>query len=115
LGEFGLMYTVMVLRAARYAKGTLPYPEGAFASRWLGGFFEGFSAEQLEIITTVFLVAHVAVLTGFVIFTVNSKHLHIITIPFNVAFARRPKALGKLEAEKIDIEAMGEEDVLGVG
>jgi Fe-S oxidoreductase len=46
---------------------------------------------------------------------VNSKHLHVLTIPFNVAFARQPKALGKLEADKIDIEQMGEDDVLGVG
>jgi Fe-S oxidoreductase len=115
IGEFGLLYTVLILRGARAAKGTLPYPEGAFLSTWVGGFLEGLPTASLEIITTAFLVAHVAVLAGFVIFTAHSKHLHVLTIPFNVWFARTPKALGKLEAEKIDVEAMGEDDVLGVG
>jgi Fe-S oxidoreductase len=115
IGEFGLLYTVLILRAVRFAKGTLPYPEGAFMARFFGRFFEGLPPESLEIITTAFLLAHIVVLAGFVIFTVNSKHLHVLTIPFNVAFARQPKALGKLEADKIDVEAMGEDDVLGVG
>ncbi|MBA2318772.1 MAG: (Fe-S)-binding protein [Euzebyales bacterium] len=115
LAEFGLLYTVMVLRATRAAKGTLPYPEGAFISSWLGGFMEGLPPESLEILTTAFLVAHVAVLGGFLLFTLNSKHLHIFTTPFSVAFARQPSSLGKLEADKIDVEAMSEDDVLGVG
>jgi Fe-S oxidoreductase len=115
IAEFGLLYTVLMLRAARAAKGTLPYPEGAFFSSWLGGFFEGLPTESLEIITTAFLVAHLFVLMGFVNFTLNSKHLHVFTIIPNVLFARQPKALGKLEAEKIDVEAMGEDDILGVG
>jgi Fe-S oxidoreductase len=115
IAEFGLVYTVLMLRAARAAKGTLPYPEGAFLSTWVGGFLDGLPQDSLEIIATAFLLAHVMVLAGFVIFTVNSKHLHVLTIPFNVAFARQPKSLGKLEAEKIDIEEMGEDDILGVG
>jgi Fe-S oxidoreductase len=115
IAEFGLLYTVLMLRGARAAKGTLPYPEGAFMSTWIGGFLDGLPTESLEIITTAFLVAHVAVLAGFVVFTLNSKHLHVFTIVPNVLFARQPKALGKLEAEKIDVEQMGEDDVLGVG
>jgi Fe-S oxidoreductase len=115
LAEFGLLYTVMMLRGARAAKGTLPYPDGAFFSSWVGGFLDGLPTESLEIITTAFLVAHVAVLAGFIVFTLNSKHLHVFTIVPNVLFARQPKALGKLEADKIDIEQMGEDDILGVG
>jgi Fe-S oxidoreductase len=115
LFEFLLLYTVLGLRSARAAKGTLPYPEGAFVSSWLGGFLEGLPTGDLDIIVTAFLVAHLAVLGGFFLFTVHSKHLHIFTIFPNVLFARQPKALGKLEAEKIDIEQMSEDDVLGVG
>ncbi len=115
IAEFGLVYTVLILRAGRAAKGTLPYPDGAFLSSWLGGYLEGLTATELDLIVTAFLVAHLAVIGGFFLFTVHSKHLHILTIPFTVAFARQPKALGKLEAEKIDVEAMSEDDVLGVG
>ncbi|HWH31527.1 MAG TPA: (Fe-S)-binding protein [Egibacteraceae bacterium] len=114
--EFSLLYTVMVLRGVRVAEGTLPYEQGAFASRWLGEtFLTGLSHDQLEVIATAFLVAHISVLFGFLLFTLHSKHLHILTIPFNVAFARLPKALGALQADKIDIENMSEDDVLGVG
>ncbi len=114
--EFGLLYSVMVLRAARAAKDTLPYPDGAVISQWLGAnLLGGVSETTLEVIATVALLAHLSVLFGFLVFTLNSKHLHIFTIPFNVWFARQPKALGKLEADRIDVENMSEEDVLGVG
>jgi Fe-S oxidoreductase len=115
LGEFGVVYTLLVLRAARAAKGTLPYPEGAFLSSWLGGYMEGLSTYQLEVIVTVFLLAHLVVVLGFILFTLNSKHLHVFAVLPSVLFGRRPKALGRLEAEKIDVENMSEDDVLGVG
>ncbi len=115
LAEFGLLYTVMVLRGARAALGTLPYPDGAFASVAFGRVLSGVSEFQLEWLAAIFLIAHLIVFAAFMVFTVHSKHLHIFTIAFNVAFARKPKALGKLEAEPIDIEEMDEDDVLGVG
>jgi Fe-S oxidoreductase len=115
LAETGLLYTVLILRGVRYAEGTLPYPQGAFLSRFVGERLVGLPETSLEIIATAFLVAHVAVLMGFLVFTVNSKHLHILTIPFQVAFSRQPKALGALQAEPIDLETMDEETVLGVG
>ena len=43
-----------------------------------------------------FLLAHLAVVLGFLVLVMYSKHLHIFTAPFNVAFSRRPKALGPL-------------------
>jgi Fe-S oxidoreductase len=114
--EFGLLYTVMILRGTRAAAGTLPYPDGAVISRWIGeALFTGVSEFRLEVIATAFLLAHIAIIFGFLVFTVNSKHLHIFTIFPNVAFARLPKALGALEAEHIDVENMSEDDVLGVG
>ncbi|MEX2420922.1 MAG: (Fe-S)-binding protein, partial [Actinomycetota bacterium] len=115
LAEFALLYTALVLRGARAAKGTLPYPDGAFASSWMGGFMGGIDETGLELLVTVFLLAHITVFIGFFLFTVHSKHLHVLTIPFGVAFSRFPKALGKLESPKIDVEEMDEDDILGVG
>ena len=115
LAEFALLYTALILRGARYAEGTLPYPEGAFLSRLIGQQFTGITQGDLELLAAVFLVAHVVTFAGFAVFTVHSKHLHVFTIPFNVAFARQPKALGKLETKPIDIEEMDEDDLLGVG
>ncbi|MDQ3610968.1 MAG: (Fe-S)-binding protein [Actinomycetota bacterium] len=115
LFEFALLYSVLVLRAARAAEGTLPYPDGAFLSSWLGDALGGLDAAALETVATVALLAHLAVFSGFLLYTLSSKHLHVFTIVPNVLFARQPKALGKLQADRIDVEAMSEDDVLGVG
>ncbi|MGH8901838.1 MAG: (Fe-S)-binding protein [Egibacteraceae bacterium] len=115
LYEFGLLYTVVVLRGVRFAEGTLPYPDTAFLSRWAGQQLAGLPAVPLSLLGTVFLVAHLAVFAAFLLFTLNSKHLHVFTVVPNVWFGRRPKALGKLEAARIDLEQMGDDEVLGVG
>ncbi len=115
LAETGLLYTVLILRGVRYAEGTLPYPDGAFLSRWVGQQLVALPETSLEIIATAFLVAHLAVFIGFFVFTVNSKHLHILTVPFQVWYSRQPKALGRLQADRIDLEEMDEDTVLGVG
>ena len=51
---------------------------------------------------------------------VYSKHLHIGLAPLNVAFSRRPNALGPLlpmysEGKPIDFEDPGEDDIFGRG
>ncbi|CAN5821778.1 (Fe-S)-binding protein [soil metagenome] len=113
--EFFLLYSVLILRGVRAAEGTLPYPDGAFVSSWIGEGLRGLDVETLEVIGTGALLVHIAVLGTFLIFTLYSKHLHILSIVPQVAFSRTPKALGKLEADEIDIENMGEDDILGVG
>ncbi|MGH8895744.1 MAG: 4Fe-4S dicluster domain-containing protein, partial [Egibacteraceae bacterium] len=115
LYEFGLLYTVLVLRGVRFVEATLPYPNTAFGSRLVGQALAGLPAAWVSVLGTVFLVAHLTVFAAFLLFTLNSKHLHVLTVVPSVWFARRPKALGKLEAERIDPEQMGEGDVLGVG
>ncbi len=115
LSEAGLLYTVLILRAVRFAEGTLPYPEGAFLSAGVGRLFEGLPEESLHIIATAFLLAHLSVLMGFFVFVAHSKHLHILTVFPQVLFSRLPKALGGLKTERIDLENMGEDTVLGVG
>ena len=70
---------------------------------------------------TVFLLAQLAVVMGFAVFVVYSKHLHIILAPLNVLFSRRPNALGALEPMRSDgkvldfEEADPDTDVFGLG
>jgi Fe-S oxidoreductase len=115
LFEFALLYTVLILRGARAAEGTLPYPDGAFVSAWVGRQLASLSEPTLDTVLVIALLCHLAVFVAFLVFTLHSKHLHIFTIPFTIPLARQPKALGKLETTPIDIDEMGEDDVLGVG
>jgi Fe-S oxidoreductase len=113
--EFGLLYSVFVLRGVRAAEETLPYGEAAFVSRAFGRALEGLPEDTLHVVGVVALLTHIAVFGGFLVFTLYSKHLHVLAIVPQVAFSRTPKALGKLEAELIDVENMGEDEILGVG
>ncbi len=64
----------------------------------------------------MFLILNVAVITGFLVFVAYSKHLHIFLAPINVAFSRRPRALGALDkTPDMDMENVTEDTVFGVG
>jgi Fe-S oxidoreductase len=110
-----VIVTLLVYRGARAARGTFPYDGWAFASHAVGRLLDGLSAGALRLLDEGFLLAHLAVVLGFLVLVVYSKHLHIFTAPFNVAFSRRPKALGPLSTPRIDPEEMTEEDVFGAG
>jgi Fe-S oxidoreductase len=110
-----VVVTLLLYRGARAVRGTLPYGDWAFASHGVGRLMDGLAPGTLEALDTAFLLAHIAVVTGFLVLVVYSKHLHIFTAPFNVAFSRRPDALGPLATIKIDPEVMSEEDVFGAG
>jgi Fe-S oxidoreductase len=111
----GVVVTLLVYRGARAARGTFPYGGAAFASHAVGRLLEGLSPATLRLVDEGFLLAHLAVVLGFLVLLTYSKHLHIFTAPLNVAFSRRPKALGPLSTPLIDPEQMTEEDVFGVG
>jgi Fe-S oxidoreductase len=115
LFEFALLYSVLILRGVRGAEGTLPYPDGAFLSMWVGDQLASLGTPTLDGVGVAALLTHVAVFSAFAVFTLHSKHLHVFTIPFTVPMGRKPKALGPLETKRIDIDAMGEDEVLGVG
>ena len=111
-----VVWTLWTAHGIRWAKGYAP-TEAAFISTWFGGAFEGMDPLTLEWIGAVNLVVHIAIVAGFALFTLHSKHLHIITIIFQ-ELTRDPdkdKALGGLSSELIDMEAMDEDTVLGVG
>src|SRR5215204_1729180 len=116
LGMIALVIiTLLLYRGARAARGMFPYDGWAFASTAVGGLFDGLSPSALRLLDEGFLLAHLAVVLGFLVLVMYSKHLHIFTAPFNVAFSRRPKALGPLATPRIDPEEMTEEDVFGAG
>ena len=47
-------------------------------------------------IETTFILLQIAVIWGFFVFVLHSKHMHIFVSEPNVLFSRRPKALGPL-------------------
>src|SRR4029453_15807374 len=116
LGMIALVIvTLLLYRGARAARGTFPYDGWAFASTAVGRLLDGLPPSTLRLLDEGFLLAHLAVVLGFLGLGLYSKHLHIFTAPFNVAFSRRPKALGPLATPRIDPEEMTEEDVFGAG
>ena len=69
-----------------------------------------------SVLETVFLILNIAVIVGFLVFVAYSKHLHIFMAPVNVAFSRRPRALGALDkTPDMDMENVTEDTVFGVG
>ncbi len=120
---FNVIWTMFLFRGAGAALGTLPYENGAFASIGVGKLLDGLSVETLEILEGVGLLLHIGVMLVFLIFVLNSKHLHIFLAPLNVLFGRDPVALGAAkpmmsEGKALtleDLEEMDEDTKLGVG
>jgi Fe-S oxidoreductase len=115
MGEFGVVYTLLTVHAGRWAQAQPDYFEYAFLSRLMARGLEGMDPLWLEAAIAGHIVAHIAIIGWFLVFTLHSKHLHIITIFPQELFARQPKALGALPSIEIDLESMDEETVLGVG
>ena len=90
------MITLLGYRAAQVNTGNFPYGGAAFASYGLAGLLKPLGAGVNSVLETVLLLANVAVIMGFGVFVTYSKHLHIVMAPLNVAFSRRPRALGAL-------------------
>ena len=69
-----------------------------------------------SVLVTVFLLLNIAIISGFIVFVSYSKHLHIFFAPINIAFSRRPRALGALySTPDMDMENVDEDTVFGVG
>ena len=116
IAETLVIWTIWTAHGIRAAEGYAP-TEAAFVSIAFGRVFEGLDPLFLEWMGAINLVAHLAIVGGFLVFTLHSKHLHIVTIPFQ-ELTRDPnkdKALGSLSTEIIDFETMDEDTILGVG
>jgi Fe-S oxidoreductase len=115
---FGVIATLLIYRGAQVNTGDFPYGKSwwPFASRTLGAAFAGFSHAANMHIETTFILLQIAVIWGFFVFVLRSKHMHIFVSEPNVLFSRRPKALGPLASTPdLDPEKMTEDTVFGTG
>ena len=112
-----VIVTLLIYRGAQINSGVFPYKYGgAFASEWVGHALHPLGHRANEVIETVFILAQLGVIMAFLVIVSYSKHLHIFIAPLNVAFSRRPKALGAVATTPdMDMENMTEETVFGVG
>jgi len=113
---------LLVWRGTQINIGHFPYGDTwwAFASKALATILHPLGESANEALELILQFTQIAVLMGFLIFVVHSKHLHIGAAPINVLAKRQPKALGALlpmesGGKPIDFEDPGEDDVFGRG
>ena len=114
----GVMITLLLYRGAQVnANPTqFPYDNWAFASHAVASWLHPLGTGVNAVLATVFLILNIAIISGFIVFIAYSKHLHIFIAPINVAFSRRPRALGALgSTPDMDMENVDEDTVFGVG
>ena len=119
-----VVVTLLLYRGAQYNTGHFPWgrSKAPFASYVVakalgtGAYNQG--------VETFFVLGQVAVVLGFTILVVYSKHLHIATAPINVSTKRLPDGLGPLlpvldtEGKPIDFadaENLSEDTLFGKG
>ncbi len=117
---FNVVWSLLLYRGAQINNGVFPYPSGAFASEWVASLLAPLGTQANEVIETVGILVALGIILAFLVIVVHSKHLHIISAAFNVAFSRRPSALGALlpvysQGEPVDFEDPGEDDLMGRG
>jgi Fe-S oxidoreductase len=117
---FNVVWSLLLYRGAQINAGVFPYSSGAFASEWVASVLAPLGTTANEVIETVGILLALGIILAFLVIVVHSKHLHIITAVFNVAFSRRPRALGPLlpvhsQGKPVDFEDPGEDDLMGRG
>ena len=117
---FNVIWTLLLYRGAQINTGNFPYKSGAFASQWVADLLAPLGYNANSVLETVGILLQIAVVLGFLVIVVYSKHLHIGLAPLNVLFSRRPNALGPLlpmysGSKPIDFEDPGEDDIFGRG
>ena len=120
-----VIITLILYRAAQINTGYFPYQDPSadalknwwpFFSQAVATLLHPLGTRVNSVLETVFLIANVAVIAGFLVFVSYSKHLHIFLAPINVATSRRPRALGGLDkTPDMDMENVTEDTVFGVG
>jgi Fe-S oxidoreductase len=102
---FNIIWTLFLARAAASANGNFPYTSGAFVSIPLGDVLP-----QSALLEEIALLLHIGFMLVFLVIVVYSKHLHIFTAPLNIAFSRRPDALGAAVEMRVDGKPVDFED-----
>jgi Fe-S oxidoreductase len=116
-----VIVTLLVYRGAQINTGYFPFTTDGVTSPW--AFASQFVAQLLPSSATINdaveywgIIANIGVIAGFLVIVSYSKHLHIFLAPLNVAFSRRPRALGGLDkTPDMDMENVTEDTVFGVG
>jgi len=118
---FGVIATLLLYRAAQVnSPGHRDFPYGnswaPFASHLISLALRPLGSATNYHLETAFILAQLAIIWGFFVFVLYSKHMHIFVSEPNVLFSRRPKALGPLySTPDLDPEKMEEDSVFGVG
>jgi Fe-S oxidoreductase len=117
---FNVMWTLLLYRGAQINTGNFPFRHGAFASELAAKVLKPAGRTANDVLETIGVVGSLGVVLTFLVIVVYSKHLHIFLAPFNVAFSRRPRALGALlpvasGGKPVDFEDPGEDDKIGRG
>ncbi|MFN2538834.1 MAG: heterodisulfide reductase-related iron-sulfur binding cluster [Mycobacteriales bacterium] len=120
--------TLFGYRGPQINNGTFPYqdhPWWTFTSNVIAKALDPLGHDVNVVLETFFILAQIAVIFGFLVIVVYSKHLHIFLAPINVSTKRFPDpdtpSLGPLlpmmsNGEVLDFEnADPETDVFGVG
>jgi Fe-S oxidoreductase len=118
---FLVVATLLIYRGAQMNTGVYPYEPypWSFASWVVGKWLHPLGAAN-QGIETFFILAQLAVILGFLVLVVYSKHLHIMLAAPNIFLSRRPNALGPLlpmysGGKPINFENPGEDDIFGRG
>jgi len=93
-----VVVTLLLYRGAQVNTGHFPFGESrwAFASYLVSRALHPLGRTGNDVVETVFVLGNVAVIMGFLVLIVYSKHLHIALAPINVAAKRLPTGLGAL-------------------
>lgn len=111
-----VVLTLLIYRGAQVNSGNFPYGSAAFASYFVAGVMKPLGYHMNSLLATVFVLANIAVIMSFLVFVTYSKHLHIFLAPINIAFSRRPIALGALGVTpNMDPDQLTESTSFGVG
>jgi Fe-S oxidoreductase len=117
-GFFPFVHRVIGRGSATYGPGfpALVASPWAFASKVVASWLHPLGSGVNSVLEAVFLLANIAVISGFLVFVSYSKHLHIFIAPINIGVSRRPRALGGLDkTPDMDMEHVSEDTVFGVG
>ena len=115
---FNVIWTLLLYRGAQINTGHFPYQDDGwwpFASRAVANVLEPLGSSANDALETIGILLQIAVVLGFLVLVVYSKHLHIFLAPLNVLTKREPNALGPLlpimvDGKPIDFENLDELD-----
>jgi Fe-S oxidoreductase len=115
-----VLWSLLLYRGAQINTDSFPYDHGAFASEAVARVLKPLGRTANDVIETVGILLALGIVLAFLVLVLHSKHLHIFTAPLNVAFSRRPRALGALlpvysRGKPVDFDDPDDDDLIGRG